>query len=413
MKYSKIINDPVHGIITIPSGIILQLIEHPYFQRLRRIKQLGLSYLVYPGVTHTRFLHTLGAMHLAQSAVKTLRSKESCEITEEDEEGLYCAILLHDIGHAPLSHSLEYCIVEHLSHENISEHIISRLIEELQHPALNIALQIFTGKHPKRFLHQLLSSELDVDRLDYLRRDSFFSGVAEGMIGIERIIQMLTVHEGDLVIEEKGLYSIEKFLMSRRMMYWQVYLHKTVLAADFLLKNIFKRARYLLQHTKIELEISPTLHYFLSQDGSCMNTSELLDYYLQLDDGDIDTSIKLWSKHSDKVLSSLCLKLLNRDLPSIIIKNEPFNFLERDTIINSIIKKEAISLQDIEYFYSENTVQNNTYAPTGNEIHILTKENVKIGINSVSELIGNTKFRTISKKYYRIYPKQPHSIKSY
>ncbi len=399
---NKMINDPVHGMINIPSGIVFKVLEHPVLQRLRGIKQLGLSHIVYPGVTHTRFLHTIGAMHLAQLAVKTLRNKD-CEITKEEEEGLYCAILLHDSGHAPFSHSLEYTLLNNLSHEKISECIILRLIDELNHPSLKIAHQIFVDKYPKKFLHKLLSGELDVDRLDYLRRDSFFSGVVEGTVGIERIIQMLVIWNDRLVVEEKGLYSIEKFLIARRLMYWQVYLHKTVVVAEFLLQSIIKRVRFLLQ-ANIVVGMSEPLHYFLTASIHSME-EEALNYYLRLEDADIETAIKSWCSHQDTILSTLCKQLIYRKLLSITIQDSPFVEEDKEIILQKIATKYQCSLEEADYFYGENTIQNNTYAPLGEEILLLTKNKEVVGINSVSDLIGNPQFRTIKTKYYRVYPK--------
>jgi len=305
IKSFKIINDPVHGFVNIPSGLILEIIEHPYFQRLRDIKQLGLTSLVYPGATHSRLLHALGAMHLMRDAILNLRSKGT-EIDNSEEEAALSAILLHDVGHGPFSHTLEKNILKGISHEEISLAMLKAMNKEMG-GRLDVAIEIFTGTYHKYFLHQLVSSQLDVDRLDYLCRDSFFSGVAEGMIGHERILKMLRVYDNHLVVEEKGIYSVEKFLISRRLMYWQVYLHKTVIAAEQLLIQILRRARELSCDSFI-LPGSPAISYFLANSfrKEDLNNRELIDRFALLDDTDIMSAIKQWQFIEDKILSELC-----------------------------------------------------------------------------------------------------------
>ena len=334
----KIINDPVLGFINLQSELIYDIIEHPVFQRLRRIKQLGLSYLVFPGANHSRFEHALGAVHLMRQAVSVLRMKGH-EITEEEADSVSAAILLHDIGHAPFSHVLENTLVD-ISHEKISLMLMNQLNSEFS-GKLDIAIAIFTNQYKKQFLHQLVSGQLDMDRLDYLNRDSFFTGVAEGTIGVERIIKMLNIWKDQLVVEEKGIYSIEKFLISRRLMYWQVYLHKTVVSAENLLVNILQRARELsLGGTNIYA--TPALSIFLqnsfSENDFLMNPviegNTLLDWYAQLDDNDILISIKLWQSHSDKVLSTLSKHLINRNLFRIQLSNTPIQD-RKSTRLNS------------------------------------------------------------------------------
>ena len=320
----KILNDPIYGFTAIPNELIFDILEHPYYQRLRRITQLGLTYLVYPGAYHTRFHHALGAMHLMQKAVKTLQSKGH-KITPDEETGVLAAILLHDIGHGPFSHALEHSIVNGVNHEDISLMIMDRLNEQFD-GKLSLAIQIFKNQHPKLFLHQLISSQLDLDRLDYLKRDSFYTGVSEGVINSDRLISMFNVRNGELVIDAKAIYSVEKFIIARRLMYWQVYLHKAVLSAEFTLVEILKRAKYLVQNGT-ELFSTLALNEFLKKNHSLedFNTNPgLLDTFCLLDDFDIMTSVKEWVHHKDKVLSLLCTKIIERKLLKIELQDEPF-----------------------------------------------------------------------------------------
>ena len=338
----KILNDPVYGFIALRYERLLDLIDHPFFQRLRRISQLGLSSLVYPGATHNRYHHAIGAVHLMQNAIDEIRWKGH-EITDQEAEAVCMAILLHDIGHGPFSHALEHTIVQGVNHESISVFIMNLLNEEMN-GALNLTIEIFNDHYHKRFLHQLVSSQLDMDRLDYLSRDSFYSGVTEGKIGSERIIKMLNVVDDTLVIEEKGIYSIEKFIVARRLMYWQVYLHKTVLSAEFMLVNVLRRAKELVKSGKTVFA-SPALKLFLENDfqhQDFLADSSVLAAFCELDDYDILGAIKVWQKHDDRVLSQLCTRLINRDLFKIALRKEAYSQDE----INKVIKRVAAQLGD-------------------------------------------------------------------
>jgi len=310
----KIFNDPIHGFITVPKGPILKLIDHPYVQRLRRIRQLGLGYLVFPAAEHSRFSHALGALELGQRVLNNLKEKDTT-ISQPEYDGTLMAILLHDVGHGPLSHTLEHSLIKDFNHEMMSLAIMKKLNKEFS-GALDTAVSIFTNQYKKKFLHQLISSQLDLDRLDYLRRDSFFTGVSEGSVGINRILKTMRVFKGNIVIEKKGIYAIENYIIARRLMYMQVYQHKTVLSADFLLKKIFDRVRFLID-SGVELNFaSPALKYFMEEQPSAkkMISPEVIDNYTQLDDHDVYLSIKLWLQHPDKVLSDLSNRFLNRSL---------------------------------------------------------------------------------------------------
>lgn len=310
----KIFNDPIHGFITVPKGPILKLIDHPYVQRLRRIRQLGLGYLVFPAAEHSRFSHALGALELGQRVLNNLREKDTT-ISQPEYDGTLMAILLHDVGHGPLSHTLEHSLIKDFNHEMMSLAIMKQLNKEFD-GALDTAISIFTNQHKKKFLHQLISSQLDLDRLDYLRRDSFFTGVSEGTVGINRILKTMRVFKGNIVIEKKGIYAVENYIIARRLMYMQVYQHKTVLSADFLLRSIFDRVRSVIDSGK-ELDFaSPALEYFLVEQPSAKKSmsQEMIDRYTEMDDHDVYLSIKLWSKCEDKVLANLCHRFLNRDL---------------------------------------------------------------------------------------------------
>jgi HD superfamily phosphohydrolase len=310
----KIFNDPIHGFITVPKGIILKLIDHPYVQRLRRIRQLGLGYLVFPAAEHSRFSHALGALELGQRVLKNLREKDTT-ISDAEKEGTLIAILLHDIGHGPLSHTLEHTLIDHFNHELMSLAIMKELNRQFN-GALDTAIDIFTDQHPKKFLHQLISSQLDIDRLDYLKRDSFFTGVSEGSVGINRILKTMRVFKGNVVIEQKGIYAIENYLLSRRLMYMQVYLHKTVLSADTLLRMIFRRVRWLIEQGAGIRQPSIALDYFLKNNPSSKKTisKKMIEMYTLLDDHDVYLSIKYWMHSEDPILSDLCRRFLNRSL---------------------------------------------------------------------------------------------------
>jgi len=369
----KIINDPVYGFVTIRHPFILQLIDHPWFQRLRRVSQMGLSHLVYPGALHNRFQHAIGAMHLMQNAIDEIRLRNH-EITEEEEVSLLAAILLHDIGHGPFSHALEFILAKDVHHEYISSVMMEKLNKDFD-GKLSMAIEIFNNRYHKKFLHELVSSQLDMDRLDYLARDSFFSGVVEGQVGSERILKMLDVVNDQLVVEEKGIYSIEKFIVARRFMYWQVYLHKTVLSAEFMLVSVMKRARQLAQEG-IDLFCSPSLKYFLYNEISqkdFSNGGSAIHHYAQLDDFDITLSLKVWQTHSDKVLSILAAKIIQRDLFKIELRKEKFS----DDYVGSIIKKTAerfgVSEEEAKYFVLNESVDNKAYNHISDTIKILMK----------------------------------------
>lgn len=401
----KIFNDPVYGFVSIPYEIIYDLIDHPWFQRLRRIKQLGLTNLVYPGALHTRFHHAMGAMHLMGLAIEVLRSKNN-EITEEEAKGVTIAILLHDIGHGPFSHALEHSIVNNINHEDISELLMNRLNEEFK-GELSLAIKIFQNKYKKKFLHQLVSSQLDMDRLDYLKRDSFFTGVSEGVISSDRIIKMLNVVSDELAIEAKGIYSIEKFIIARRLMYWQVYLHKTVLSAENSLVNILMRAKELAEK-KADLFCTPALKTFLYNKYSksdFITNHSLLDTFAMLDDYDIMTSVKVWTDHNDPVLSMLCRQLVNRKLFKVELQNQPFKEEKIKPIRNEIKKRLKLNDKDVDYFVLTGTVANDAYRADKIRINILSKDGTISDITEASDQLNIDVLAKTVKKYYLCYPK--------
>ena len=361
----KILNDPVYGFVTLRHSRALELMDHPYVQRLRRISQLGLSHLVYPGAVHNRFHHAVGCLFLMQQAINTLRAK-GIDITNEEDEAVCFAILLHDIGHGPFSHALENSIVQDIHHEDISELIMERLNEEFG-GLLDLAIQIFQNKYHKKFLHQLVSSQLDMDRLDYLARDSFYSGVTEGKVGSERIIKMLAVEGDQLVIEEKGIYSIEKFIVARRLMYWQVYLHRTVLSAEHMLMLALKRAKELSRKGEV-LFASPALSTFLQNDydkEGFAKTEGVLDKFCDLDDSDILNAMKAWRYHSDKVLSDLSSRLLDRKLFRIEMGTEPFSYEDIQERIDRVMNLWALTEEEAKYYVSSDSVDNQPYVEDG------------------------------------------------
>ena len=401
----KIINDPIYGFITIPDGIIFNLIEHPYFQRLRRIQQLGITSLVYPGAIHTRFHHALGAMHLMTNAIETLRSK-GIKITDQEAESAQIAILLHDIGHGPFSHILEHSIVNEISHEDISTIFMERLNKEFK-GKLTLAIKIFRNQYSKKFLHQLVSSQLDVDRLDYLTRDTFFTGVSEGVIGYDRIIKMLTVANGNLVVEAKGIYSIEKFIIARRLMYWQVYLHKTVLSGMELLVNILKRAKELADLDE-GLFCTPALAVFLFNDldkKEFSNHPELLDAFALLDDYDIVCAIKVWMTHKDYILSTLCTWFINRNLYKTTIQDKPFAASQVKALQNKAMKKFKVSAKDVRYFVFSDEVTNDVYSTQQVRINILFPNGKVLDFTKASDNLNASAINTVSRKYFVCYPK--------
>jgi len=402
----KNINDPVYGSVAIPSHLVFDVMEHPWFQRLRRIKQLGLTHYTFPSAQHTRFQHALGSMHLMGMAISVLRSKR-IEITEPEAEGLTLAILLHDIGHGPFSHTLDQTLVQGISHEEISRLIIASLNKQFN-GSLDIACQIFTGTYPKKFLHQLVSSQLDMDRLDYLARDSFFTGVAEGVISYERIIKMLTVYEDELVVEAKGVYSIEKFLISRRLMYWQVYLHKTVIAADQMLVNLLKRARF-LRENNITLPATPELSLFLENHPTpeqFETESQWIETFAQLDDTDVVAAIKMWRHHPDPVLSNLCSDLLNRRLFRVELQKMPFDPNYVNQIQAQILRCYPIHPDELLYYFIHDTVENKAYNPLHDRIMIKGGNNDLLDISEASEQLNIAVLPTTVSKHLLCYPKQ-------
>lgn len=406
LNKKKIFNDPIYGFITIPYDIIFDLIEHPYFQRLRRIKQLGLTHMVFPGALHTRFHHAMGTMHLMSKAIEVIRSK-GIEITDEEAQGVSIAILLHDIGHGPFSHALEHSLVSGVSHEEISTFFMDALNKEFN-GQLNLALKIFRNEYHKKFLYQLVSSQLDMDRLDYLKRDSFYSGVSEGVISTDRIITMLTVKNDELAIEEKGIYSIEKFIIARRLMYWQVYLHKTVVSAENILINILKRAKELAANN-VELFATPALKEFLyhEHDIHSFNTNaNLLKTFAELDDTDIFASIKVWVKHNDKTLSTLCKMLVNRELYKIQLQNKRFEKNIIDPLKLSVINKLKIPKKEVNYFVFQESLINNAYNPTMDKINILLKNNTIKDITEAADTFNIKALTKPVKKWFLCYPKQ-------
>lgn len=402
----KIINDPVHGFISIPSELIFDLMEHPIVQRLRRIKQLGLSHLVYPGAVHTRFIHALGAMHLITKALTVLRNK-GIPVSEKELESAQIAILLHDIGHGPFSHALEHSIVDSLTHEKLSLILMERLNKEFDHK-LNLAIDMFLGHYKRKFFHQLIAGEVDVDRLDYLQRDSLFSGVVEGMVGLERIIMMFNVDNEELVLEEKALYSIEKFLIARRFMYWQVYLHKAVLAAEYMLMLCLKRASY-LSSSGHDIAGGNALSYFLKKkigEEEMKNDATALKHFISLDDNDIVTSIKQWQYHSDMVLSFLAKCLLQRKLFKIEITNTQFNTADFEAIEKACERQFSISKEESRFLYYSTKIINNAYDPDEEMIKIKTSSGMTKSLQDVSDLLYAKISEGKGTKYFLLYPKQ-------
>ena len=400
----KLFNDPVYGFITIPDEILFDVIEHPFMQRLRRIMQLGLSHLVYPGALHTRFHHVLGATHLMSMAISTIRRKGH-EITPEEERAVLLAILLHDIGHGPFSHALEYDIVNNVSHEKISGYFIQELAKEFGSD-LERALLIFKNTYSKPFLHQLVSSQLDMDRLDYLNRDSFYSGVSEGIIGSDRLIDMLTVNDGNLVMEEKGIYSIEKFIVSRRLMYWQVYLHKTVVSAEHMLIHALRRAKELTQQGET-LFASPPLAYFLQNNVSetdFENNPTVLANFALLDDYDILGAMKIWQHSSDRVLSLLSSGLVNRNLFKIEISKEPYSE-DRISLEKELIKSTyKLSDDELKYFVYTDILSNKAYNQNKQNINLLMKSGEIIDLSKASDNLNISALAQPVEKYFLCYP---------
>lgn len=407
MKIKQIVfNDPIYGFITVPDAFVLQIINHPFFLRLQRIRQLGLTSLVYPGALHTRFQHAMGAMHLARQAVETLRSK-GVYISEEEKSGVLLAVLLHDIGHGPFSHALENSFISGISHEDLSVMLLEKMNKEFK-GKLSVALKIFGNRYPKKFLYQLVSSQLDMDRLDYLNRDSFFTGVSEGVISSDRIIKMLHVKNDELVVEAKGIYSIEKFIIARRLMYWQVYLHKTVLSAEFLLLNIMKRAKELARKKK-KLFCTPFLEPFLYNDFSKRdfeNDPLLVNAFARLDDSDVYASVKIWTQHSDFILSALCRNLVNRRLYKVKMQNQPFDETEVNAVKKRVAAKFNLSKNETDYFVFSNEVSNDAYRPDKIKIKILFKDGQVADIAEASDQAYISALQKTVRKYFLCYPKE-------
>jgi HD superfamily phosphohydrolase len=409
----KIINDPVYGFISIPGDFIFDIIEHPWVQRLRNIKQLGLTSFVYPGATHTRFQHALGSLHLMDQAIQTLRSK-NVKISQEEEEATFIAILLHDSGHGPFSHALENSIISGISHEELSLLLMSKLNEYFQ-GKLALAIDIFRGKYKRKFLHELIAGQVDMDRLDYLRRDSFFTGVIEGSVGSDRIIRMLNVVDDRLVIDEKGIYSLEKFIIARRLMYWQVYMHKTVLSSESLLVNVLKRAKELALSGD-DLYATPALRFFLYNEiglsdlrgKGVFTPGQVAGNFTRLDDNDILVSAKYWSDNSDIVLSNLSRRLMNRDLLAIELQNDPFSDKRVADLKKNTRESLKISSDMTKYFVFTGNVSNLAYAPDAPDVKILNKSGSITEISSVSDMFDHKFLSERIIKYFLCYPKECH-----
>jgi len=400
----KIINDPVFGFINIPGTLLYNLLQHPYLQRLTRIKQLGLSSYVYPGAQHTRFQHSLGAMYLMTEAIKTLKSK-GISISQHETEAACAAILLHDVGHGPFSHALEGMIIPHLSHEEITLRIMQKINKEYE-GKLDLALEIFQNTYHKTFLHQLVSGQLDMDRLDYLRRDSFFTGVTEGNIGSARIIKMLNIKNDTLVVEAKGIYSIENFLMNRRLMYWQVYFHKTAFAIEKMLIKTIERAKIISKQDST-LFGTPSLLFFLRQEDNLTNDSAL-DLFLNLDDTDIMCSIKQWINHPDTILSTLSYGIIHRKLFKIEVSNEPFSKAKIEAKTTEIAQHLGINHMDAAYFVSVNDVSINMYHNNEDSITILHKDGSIKPISQTSDMLDiRILSREVTKYYFSYYKITP------
>jgi len=395
----KIINDPVYGFITIDHPLILEVIRNPFYQRLRRIQQMGFANLVYPGAVHTRLHHSLGAYHLMCNALSVLKGK-GIEISEEEELGAKMAILLHDVGHGPFSHALEKNLIENLDHEAVSLQIMNWLNRAMD-GQLGTAIAIFTNRYPKKFLHQLVSGQLDVDRMDYLNRDSFFTGVSEGVIGYDRIIHMLTVHQGELMVQEKGIYSIEKFLVARRLMYWQVYLHKTVVSAESMLEKIIQRAREKIRAGDKLLSGSESLDFFLS--SSPLDPSEYLEAFSMMDDNDVLSALKHWMRDRDPVISNLSAMLINRRLLKAKLQAEPFNGTMLEKYLHEAAQMLNISKKDAAYFVFTGEHNNTTYDPTDEKINILFKVGTVRDISQVDNALIHRSLSTAVKKFYICY----------
>lgn len=407
----KIINDPVYGFISIPDDLIYDIIEHPWFQRLRNIKQLGLTSFVYPGANHSRFQHCLGALHLMDTALKTLKSK-SVDISRKEEEAALIAILLHDIGHGPFSHALEASIITGITHEDLSLLLMKKLNETFE-GRLDMAIEIFKGNYKRKFLHELIAGQMDMDRLDYLRRDSFFTGVIEGSVGSDRIIRMLNVVNDSLVMDEKGIYSLEKFLIARRLMYWQVYMHKTVLSSESLLVKVLKRAKDLAV-LGIDLFATPALRFFLYNNigpkeigqAGLFTPGLIAVNFTRLDDTDILASAKYWADHTDIVLSDLSGRLVSRNLFSVELQNEPFSESRLNELRERAVKLMKVNREMTDYYVYSDSISNLTYTPDAPEVRILLKNGTISDITDVSDMFEHRLLSERVTKYFLCYPKE-------
>jgi len=407
----KIINDPVYGFISIPGDLIYDIIEHPWFQRLRNIKQLGLTSFVYPGANHSRFQHGLGALYLMDTAIRTLKSK-GVNISAEEEEAVLIAILLHDIGHGPFSHALETSLINGIKHEDLSLLLMEKLNEAFN-GRLDLATGIFKGSYTRKFLHELIAGQMDMDRLDYLRRDSFFTGVIEGSVGSDRIIRMLNVVNDSLVIDEKGIYSLEKFLIARRLMYWQVYMHKTVLSSESLLVKVLKRAKELAMQG-VDLFATPALRFFLYNnigpeelgDSGVFSPGLIASNFTRLDDTDILASAKYWADHNDPVLSDLSARLMTRRLLAVELQNVPFSDARIDELKEQVIKNIKINREMADYYVFTNSISNLAYAPDAPEVMILLKNGSIADITTVSDIFDHRLLSERITKYFLCYPKE-------
>ena len=405
MQDRKIINDPVFGFINIPKGLLYDIVTHPVMQRLTRIKQLGLSCFVYPGAQHTRFQHSLGAFYLMSEAINTLRQKGNF-IFDSEAEAVQAAILMHDIGHGPFSHVLEHTLVKGVNHEEISLMLMERMNQEMK-GQLTLAIQIFKDEYPKKFLHQLISSQLDMDRLDYLRRDSFYTGVTEGNIGSARIIKMLNVKDDHLVVDSKGIYSIENYLMARRLMYWQVYLHKTSVAAEKMLVSALTRAKELASKG-VELFASPALRFFLYNDINDRVFKEdpiCIENYIKLDDNDIWTSLKIWCEHEDVILSTLSKGIINRNLFKVEISDKSISKERKGEIVQKISNQLSITQKEAEYFLYTNAIGKDMYSKEDDSIDIMFKDGSTHDIAYASDMLNISTLSKKVKKYYICSPR--------
>ena len=407
----KIINDPVYGFISIPGDLIYDIVGHPWFQRLRNIKQLGLTSFVYPGANHSRFQHCLGALYLMETALATLKSK-NVEISDKEEEAALIAILLHDIGHGPFSHALETSIINGIDHEALSLLLMERMNETFG-GRLELAIDIFKGTYSRKFLHELIAGQMDMDRLDYLKRDSFFTGVIEGSVGSDRIIRMLNVVDGRLVIDEKGIYSVEKFLIARRLMYWQVYMHKTVLSSESLLVNVLARAKELAMKG-VDLYATPALRFFLYnnigpaelENSGIFTPGIIADNFTRLDDSDILSSAKYWADHDDTVLADLAGRLISRNLLAVELQNKPFPDKRIKELKEKALALMKIGIQTSDYYIFTDSISNLTYAPDAPEVRILLKNGKTAGIREVSDMFDHDLLSEKVTKYFLCYPKE-------